>query len=49
MRKFLVFLAAATYLLSPLGPHWGPLVVTLGVFMVVFNFFIKAVPKRRYR
>lgn len=49
MRKFLVFLAAATYLLSPLGPHWGLLVVTLGVFLVVFNFLVKAVPKRRYR
>ncbi len=49
MRKFLVFLAASTYLLSPLGPHCGLLVVILGVFLVVFNFLIKAVPKRRYR
>lgn len=49
MRKFLVFLAAAAYLLSPLGPNWGPLVVILGVFLVVFNFLVKAVPKRRYR
>ena len=49
MRKFLVFLAAATYLLSPFGAHWGPLVVVLGTFLVVFNFLIKAVPKRRHR
>lgn len=48
MRKFLVFLIAASFLLSPLGPGWGPLVVQLGLVLVVFNFFIKFVPKRRY-
>jgi thiol:disulfide interchange protein len=48
MRKFLVFLIAAVFLLSPIGPSWGPLVVKLGVGLVVFNFFVKFVPKRRY-
>lgn len=48
MRKFLVFLIAAIYLLSPIAPTWGPRAVGLGVILVVFNFFVKAVPKRRY-
>lgn len=49
MRKFLVFLIAAIILLSPIGPSWGPLVVKLGLVLVVFNFLVKFVPKRRYR
>jgi hypothetical protein len=48
MNKFLFFLIAAAYLLSPFGPTWGPRAVGLGVILVVFNFCIKAVPKRRY-
>jgi hypothetical protein len=48
MNKFLFFLIAAAYLLSPFGPTWGPRLVGLGVILVVFNFCIKAVPKRRY-
>jgi hypothetical protein len=48
MNKFLFFLIVAAYLLSPFGPTWGPRAVGLGVILVVFNFCIKAVPKRRY-
>ena len=49
MRTFLFILATALFLYSPFGPSWGRDVVNLGIVLVVFNFFIKAVPKRRYR
>ena len=48
MNKFLFFLIAAAYLLSPFGPSWGPGLVGLGVIVAVFNFVVKAVPKRPY-
>jgi hypothetical protein len=46
--KILVFLVAGIYLLSPIGPSWGPLVVKLSLVLVVFSFFVKFVPKFRY-
>lgn len=48
MNKFLFFLIAAAYLLSPFGPSWGPGLVGLGVIVAVFSFVVKAVPKRPY-
>lgn len=48
MRKFLVFLIAAVFFLSSVGPGWGPLVVQAGLLLGVFNLLIKFVPKRRY-
>lgn len=48
MNKFLFFLIAAVYLLSPFGPTWGPRAVGLGVILVVFNYGMKTLPKRRY-
>ncbi|WP_157886704.1 hypothetical protein [Hymenobacter sp. PAMC 26628] len=49
MRAFLFFLVTALFLYSPLAPSWGRDVVNMSIVLVVFNFFIKAVPKRRYR
>jgi len=48
MNKFLFFLLAAAYLLSPWAPSWGPGLVALGVFVKVFAVMSKFVPKRRY-
>jgi hypothetical protein len=48
MKKFLFFLLAAAYLLSPFGPTWGPGAVGLGVILAVFTVMSKFVPKRRY-
>lgn len=48
MNKFLFFLIAAAYLLSPWAPSWGPGAVGLGVILVVFNYGMKTMPKRRY-
>jgi hypothetical protein len=48
MRTFLVVLATAILLYSPLGPSWGKDLVNVGIVLYIFGTIGKFVPKRRY-
>ncbi|MGI4735032.1 MAG: hypothetical protein ACRYG7_07630 [Janthinobacterium lividum] len=48
MLKFLLVLATAIFLYSPLGPSWGQDAVNVVIVLFIFSLIGKAVPKRRY-
>jgi hypothetical protein len=48
MRTFLIVLAIAIFLYSPLGPSWGQDAVNVAIVLAIFGTIAKAVPKRRY-